>query len=1528
VRSHAKAASAGSNCGRGNPLGLFRRVFTARVASWAIDESGAPSRSPATLIALAIAAVAFLALAPLSQAKLVVNGFGTPALGPQAYGGQISGSGTINTNPLGVAVNTSGNGAPAGTTYVVNGSLGERVERFGPTGAWQRLWGQDVIAPFVNEAQLLTVNASGGTYTLSFKGDTTEPIPFDAGINVIKEALGALPSIGGNANIGVSGNPNDGPIFYIAFTGALAGSDQPQLSVDASQLTGTADLTTLADGTSTTADTGTGFEICTVASECQNGSSSGPAKGGQLNHPQGVALNQANGHVYVSERDNRRISEFDADGNFVRAWGWDVIASGEPNDTGAGFEICEVASECKQGAAGANGGEFNEGFEPIGYPVTDSSNNVWVPDSGNGRVQEFSSSGAFIAAYGYDVDALGGGALEKCTSTASGACQAGVHGALPGQFANFAPRQLALDSSGNVYVIDDGNDRVQKFDPGFTTATDFGTAALSAFSAQAPSLVTSSQGGTRLDFAVTNDVTGGGERQIVELDPTDGSVKDTSLGGAGIVTRLGGLGADGAGKLYATVETGFTTGATGKRARAPREVLVLGDTPPPAPGLTLEPVTTKTDTTATFEATVDPNGGLVSCKFQYSTDQLNWTDVPAPGCDSLASTGVQALSQGAINLIPNTHYFLRLQASRPLLANSTVASSTGSFDTDSVPPVVSDVSAVEVADTSARMLGTIDPRNSATTYVFEYGTTPALGSSTAPLAIGAGATPITVSQVVGGLSKDTTYYYRLLATNGFGSTPSGQKTLHTRAIPFPPANPGSCSNEAVRTEQSSTYLPDCRAFEMVSPPDKNQGGVSGSDVEIRGAFSRDGQAAAFCTSALSGDPPSQQSYLCAPYLSRRGAGGWSTVNPLPPYCVYSPESHSFSEAYLAPQSFDRIAFIIPEASSCATSPLVSGAPLPSINLYRGDLGTGSPNFDLLGVSPSALSAHVPSLIIDGGSADLSHVVFHTFENQTADSPAPGHFFKLYDWEEDGHGACVTPGGCISLVSKDPSGEPFPTNSKISGYGIFGSQLLPSAVSENGNRIYFNNDADDSTYPTNCGGPICDLYMRENATTTFHVSASECTVSCGVDSSPDNFLWATSGGEKAFFQSCAKLTDSSAEAETCTIGLSAATSNMQKLYRWDRNAAPEHRLTDLSLDHEPADGSQPQVIDIVGASTDANVAPDANAAPGNTVYFVAGGQLVFGEPAPTGFDGKPTGLKLYRWRWNGGSPGLDYLGPYLSSWDNGAQSSSTHIELDPNVDRFHIRVTADGRYVLIQTMLRLDPAADRDSDSDFYRWDEAGGWLCISCQSPGVPSAGGVTSYTGHLAFSQVELAAGVSEHTISDDGQRIFFSTPDALVPQDVNGEAGCPSFGDPIRDSVAYSCADIYEWHDGTVGLLTSGTGTKPFVYLGATASGNDVFFTTAQRMVGWDRDTQIDIYDVRTGGGYPEPPAQPAPCEGAEQCHGAGTVPPSTTGAGTAVFEGPGNPAAKHQTKTRKHRKKHHHKRASRHHQRAANHNRRAGR
>ncbi len=183
------------------------------------------------------------------------------------------------------------------------------------------------------------------------------------------------------------------------------------------------------------------FETCT--STCQDGVFGGGA--GQFYAPAGVATDSS-GDVYVSDEGNQRIDEFSAAGGFIRAWGWGV------SDGASSFETC--TSTCQPGLAGSGAGQFDL-VAPDGV-ATDSSGDVYVADSANGRIDEFSHVGAFIEAYGWGVSD-GASQFETCTST----CRIGLSGGGAGSF-NY-PHGVATDTSGDVYVGDSADDRIEEF---------------------------------------------------------------------------------------------------------------------------------------------------------------------------------------------------------------------------------------------------------------------------------------------------------------------------------------------------------------------------------------------------------------------------------------------------------------------------------------------------------------------------------------------------------------------------------------------------------------------------------------------------------------------------------------------------------------------------------------------------------------------------------------------------------------------------------------------------------------------------------------------------------------------------------------------------------------------------------------------------------------------------------------------------------------------------------------------------------
>ena len=96
-----------------------------------------------------------------------------------------------------------------------------------------------------------------------------------------------------------------------------------------------------------------------------------------------------------------------------------------------------------------------------------------------------------------------------------------------------------------------------------------------------------------------------------------------------------------------------------------------------------------------------------------------------------------------------------------------------------------------ITRTGARLRGALLPRNSATNYRFDYGTTTAYGHST-PTRAANGTAPMAASETLSGLEPDTTYSYRLVATNPAGSVETAEGRFRTAsALPVIVTNPAT-----------------------------------------------------------------------------------------------------------------------------------------------------------------------------------------------------------------------------------------------------------------------------------------------------------------------------------------------------------------------------------------------------------------------------------------------------------------------------------------------------------------------------------------------------------------------------------------------------------------------------------------------------------------------------------------------------------------------------------------------------------------
>lgn len=179
-----------------------------------------------------------------------------------------------------------------------------------------------------------------------------------------------------------------------------------------------------------------GGDVCTASSGCQEGLDGEGA--GAMNEPQGVAFGPE-GNLFVADKVNNRIDVFAPDGTFVRAFGKGVKPGGGDVCTSA----CEPGDST--GVAGAMDG-------PTG--IAADAGALYVSDYGNGRIDVFSPAGAFLRAFGKDVDPGGG---DVCTTECKGAEVGGSAGMMR------LPRAVAVGPGNQIMVADTENQRIDIF---------------------------------------------------------------------------------------------------------------------------------------------------------------------------------------------------------------------------------------------------------------------------------------------------------------------------------------------------------------------------------------------------------------------------------------------------------------------------------------------------------------------------------------------------------------------------------------------------------------------------------------------------------------------------------------------------------------------------------------------------------------------------------------------------------------------------------------------------------------------------------------------------------------------------------------------------------------------------------------------------------------------------------------------------------------------------------------------------------
>jgi sugar lactone lactonase YvrE/alpha-tubulin suppressor-like RCC1 family protein len=134
----------------------------------------------------------------------------------------------------------------------------------------------------------------------------------------------------------------------------------------------------------------------------------------------------------------------------------------------------------------------------------------------------------------------------------------------------------------------------------------------------------------------------------------------------------------------------------------------------------------------------------------------------------------------------------------------------GPFEVTALPPLAISRPATAVSAGTATLHGGLDPQGSATTYRFEYGTTAAYGSSVPvpDASAGSGTAASEVSREISGLSANTTYHYRISATNAAGTSHGEDRTFRTAAPTVTSVSPdsGAASGGTAVTIQGSNFF--------------------------------------------------------------------------------------------------------------------------------------------------------------------------------------------------------------------------------------------------------------------------------------------------------------------------------------------------------------------------------------------------------------------------------------------------------------------------------------------------------------------------------------------------------------------------------------------------------------------------------------------------------------------------------------------------------------------------------------------------
>jgi Tol biopolymer transport system component len=731
----------------------------------------------------------------------------------------------------------------------------------------------------------------------------------------------------------------------------------------------------------------------------------------------------------------------------------------------------------------------------------------------------------------------------------------------------------------------------------------------------------------------------------------------------------------------------------------------------------------------------------------------------------------------------------------------------------------------------------------------------------------------------------------------------------------------SCSNESLRSETHSTLLPECRAFELVTPPY-----LDGYTPGTR-SLSPDGSRLLFESSGtFSGAEGSSLSLQGTEYEAQRMASGWSTrpLNPPSssfPFAIFEDASVDSSKtlwlARKTGQSVDENDLYVREPDGAL---VLVGPELPQSAL------TGPPG-------ATAAQGDAEFLRYAGSAGDLSRVFFLIKPRQTEGEESKA-------WPGD---TTTTANGLLSLYEYAGRAQSEPKLVGVRNEGLLhsnkeaelitqcGVQLGSAAAGgseynaistsqlDEGGVVFFSAGAGGCGSPPGTGPAVEELYARVDEAHTVPISepslsvpGRECSGVCREDEteegghhrSPGTFQGASRDGSKVFFTTNQPLVNSD----------EGGSGEGTDLYQANLEAGGSPKITKLvQLSRDPNPGEAANVRGVSRISED-----------GSRVYFVAMGVLT---TAPNGLGQKA-------------SAGADNM--YVVKTDTGATSFVATLapedEEDWRKQDFRpVQTTSDGRFLAFESRVHL--TSDDESGAEVhevFEYDAQSGTITrvsigqhsatgFFCATIGKVQEGyncnGNTSeaerapFIGEPGFAGPSTPSGGQQLSLSSDGSAVIFVSADALAPEAVNSLGGV--------------CFNVYEYRStggdirhGNVFLLSDGQdlaqsesicGSPSFI---TDPSAQDVLVFSADQLVAQDSGTQREIYDARVGGGFPAPSAAPG-CQG-EVCQGGVAPAPSLPSLGSVTQPGGDNlpPSSASPPRAPPKKKPQHHKHKSRRH------------